>query len=275
LLNPIPFEVLETSKSNNDFLIKHHSVRYVYSSKQLVEKSKLKANSMVFGMAPFTNQYAKKTVYRHLPDSEVQIKGVSNEYLIGKEATKQNFLKYYQDFGTIYLATHSVMNDKYPNQSAILFSTDSDDKLTTEEIYNLKLKNTKLVVLSSCDAGNGLLHQSEGQLSITRAFSYAGCPAVISTLWATQDASTSHLVKLLHHHLEQGLEKDLALQKAKIDFMDSDVGKKFNHPFFWSNLILVGNSEPLFAYNYRRILWIMIGVLLIGLIFFVYKKLGV
>jgi CHAT domain-containing protein len=129
-------------------------------------------------------------------------------------------------------------------------------------------------VLSSCDAGIGQEHQSEGMLSIARAFSFAGCSSIISTLWATNDESASILTQRLHYYLKKGYSKDIALQKAKIDFIEKDFAKKYNHPYFWSNLILIGDDEPVFQNSFSKVP-VIIGVLILlvlGLTYFFYKE---
>ncbi len=271
--NFLPFEVLESGRYINDYLVRKYSFRYVYSGELLINQSQSDKNNTVLGIAPFTqNKSHQKDSFKYLPESEVQIRKVSSNILIDSQATKDGFLKYYQDFGIIYLATHSVVSDINPNESFIVFYPENDFKLSINEIYDLNLTKTNLVVLSSCEAGNGKAHQSEGTLSLARAFSYAGCKSILTTLWATNDASSAYLTERFHHHLTRGEPKDIALQKARLDFFDSDFGKKYNHPFFWGNFNLIGNAEPIFhGYSFRNYAISTIVLLLVVIVIFKFQ----
>lgn len=273
LLNFLPFEVLETKKTANDFLIKNYSVRYVYSAKQITHIPEKPTSVRTFGVAPFDDNTLQSAL-GYLPESGRQVSTIANEALLGKEASKSNFLKYYRDFDIIYFATHSVINYQAPNKSSIFFYPEGDSKLTVEEIYNLKLNNTRMVVLSSCDAGVGKLHQSEGMLSIARAFSFAGCPATVSTYWTTNDESATLLAERMHEYLKKGLPKDIALQRAKLDFINLVYANKYNHPHFWANLVLIGNEEIIFQPSpyYGFFIASLFLSLLTGLFFFLRKR---
>ncbi|PLK42429.1 CHAT domain-containing protein [Emticicia sp. TH156] len=274
LINFLPFEVLESGKTIKDYLIKKYSVEYTYSARQIIEEPKKANYTKTLGLAPFNENKPTNGNLKYLPESEKQVVEIADETLLGEKATKNNFLKHYQSFSILYLATHSFMNDKFPSSSFICFYPKGDSSLTVDEIYTLKLTNTRLVVLSSCDAGIGQEHHSEGMLSIARAFSLAGCSSIISTLWATNDESASLLTRRLHYYLKKGVSKDVALQKAKIDFIEKDFAKKYNHPYFWSNLILIGNDQPVFQESYHYLL-LTLGFLILftsGLIYFFKKK---
>ena len=54
--------------------------------------------------------------------------------------------------------------------------TDIVYKIFAHELYNLQLPKTQLVFLSACETGSGKISQSEGALSLSRAFAFAGCP---------------------------------------------------------------------------------------------------
>ena len=65
--------------------------------------------------------------------------------------------------------------------------------LHTYEIYNLDL-NGELALLSACSTGNGKLQKGEGVLSLARAFTYAGMPSVVMTLWDVEDISSGNII---------------------------------------------------------------------------------
>ena len=147
-------------------------------------------------------------------------------------------------------------------------------KEITEELYNLDLSKTQLVILSACEAGNGKLRAGEGLLSLSRGFSYAGCPAVITTLWKAHDESTAWISTRIHKYLDEGLEKAEAVRMAKIDFRKSNLGKSFDHPYYWANFILIGNDAPLQISFWSKYKWYLIlGLIIIAaLAYYVYLR---
>ena len=78
--------------------------------------------------------------------------------------------------------------------SKLIFAQTKSDKednfLHAYEIYNMQL-TIQLAVLSACETGFGKLERGEGVNSLARAFTYAGCPSVVMSHWAVNDATTS------------------------------------------------------------------------------------
>jgi CHAT domain-containing protein len=153
------------------------------------------------------------------------------------------------------------------------FYPDSADyKLFTNEIYNLSLQNTRLIVLSACEAGRGKLNRGEGVMSLARAFAYAGCPSVITTLWNAQDRSTAFLSERLHEHIKAGEPLDIALQNARIDYFNAPIGKELDHPYYWANFVLIGNYQPIVQQSYWPWLLALAAIVLIIVGYFWVKR---
>lgn len=194
-----------------------------------------------------------------LPFSNKEVSEIGGSIYRDKAATKKKFMENYRDNDIIYFATHAQVDDLDPSKSFIAFYPDSVDyKLYISELYNLSLESTQLVVLSACEAGSGKIQGGEGMLSLARGFAYAGCPAVIATLWNAHDESSAYLSERLHHHLHKGLMKDEALRQAKLDFMNADIGRQLNHLYYWANFILIGDASPV---NSPINWWLWIGII--------------
>ena len=87
----------------------------------------------------------------------------------------------------------------------------------------------------------------EGVISLSRAFSYAGCKSVVTSLWKADEISTSFIAKRIHHYLQKELPIDVALQKSKIDFLESnEIKERDKSPAYWANLVLIGDFHPLY-----------------------------
>lgn len=281
-LNYLPFEVLEKSKGN--YLLHNYYIAYNYSASLWLDNQSVKSkkNTSLLSVAPYANNSILQNPYRDrslgaLPFSENEVDKIGGDIYKNNAATKQKFMEKYRSHGLIHFATHAQIDDQDPAKSFIAFYPDSSGyKLFTEELYNLSLENTQLVVLSACEAGRGSLQKGEGLMSLARGFAYAGCPAVITTLWKAHDKSTAFLAERLHVYLKKGYTKDKALQLAKKDFLTSDIGQEFDHPYYWANFILIGDTSALYAptpvYMYAILVAAILLLLVVGFLWYKNKR---
>jgi CHAT domain-containing protein/tetratricopeptide (TPR) repeat protein len=277
-LNYLPFEVLAPAK--NDYLLKHFAISYAYSSTLLMNEKKEESSPKILALAPFANQTNEGSKFRDkslrtLPASEEEVLGIRGDIYLNEKASKSRFLEEYRSHGIIHFATHAITNDQEPNQSFIAFYPDNQGyKLLTEELYDLDLRKTRLVILSACEAGRGKLQKGEGIISLARAFAYSGCESVMTTLWNAHDETTANISERFHKYLSDGLRKDEALRKAKLDFLDSELGSRYEHPYYWANFVLIGKAES-FEDDTQKWLLVISGLFLMGVLTsYFYKKRG-
>ncbi len=109
--------------------------------------------------------------------------------------------------------------------------------LTAEEVLDLQLAGTELVVLSACETGVGEIRIGEGVYGLRRAFQEAGAQAVLSTLWSISDEGTQHFMKLFYQRFIDGLPPQQALRDTQLEFINS---AQWGHPFFWAPFVMVG-----------------------------------
>jgi CHAT domain-containing protein len=102
---------------------------------------------------------------------------------------------------------------------------------------------TQLLIISACETGHGQLVTSEGVLSLTRGFAYAGCRSIVNSLWKADDASTAAILHRFHVYLQKGDTKSKALRQAKLDYLHSNALHKT--PEYWAHLMLTGDTQPL------------------------------
>jgi CHAT domain-containing protein/tetratricopeptide (TPR) repeat protein len=89
--------------------------------------------------------------------------------------------------------------------------------LTGLGIVDLRLEGLRLCVLSACETGLGALTEGEGVVGLQRAFHVAGCPNVIGSLWAVDDAATTALMTQFYHELRVNQQAPLeALRAAQL-----------------------------------------------------------
>ncbi len=78
-----------------------------------------------------------------------------------------------------------------------------------------------------------------------------------------------------YSYLSDGLGKDLALQKAKTDFL-AQANQLKAHPYFWASYVIIGNTDPieLDEFNENLLIILSAGFLVVLLVFLfkVYRK---
>ena len=259
----LPLELLVSK--NGAYLCEDFSTSYNYSMTFLNQNSPGTSTNELLAFAPFASSSTDK-LFEAIPASKDEVSSLRGEVYIDSRATKQRFIEHAPAKQVVHLATHASANDSLPMQSFIAFypqqQTDTAYKLYEPEIFNLDLRASRLLILSACETGKGKLVHGEGLLSLSRAFSYAGCPSIITSLWKADDQSTAYLSKRVHHYLNNGLPKDVSLQKARLDYLhDNDIATQFKQPHYWSHLLLVGDVSPLRPP--KSYVWLVIGALLL------------
>ena len=139
-----------------------------------------------------------------------------NTVLTGAAATRERFLS--MRARVIHFAGHSVLNERYPMLSRMLFApsrsgADSGSLLATE-ITPERFSGTDVVVLATCDAAAGRPVVGEGAVSMARAFFAAGVPAVVASLWPVDD-DLQTLVQTFHSTLQRERDPARALRAGQ------------------------------------------------------------
>ncbi|HRI22731.1 MAG TPA: CHAT domain-containing protein, partial [Panacibacter sp.] len=235
-----------------------------------------KANGQnALAIAPFAAGNNNSS-YALLRSSEEEIGSfAANEQLVNENATKKNFLSHAADASVIHLATHAVVDYSEPENSYIAFypsgNEDSSYKLFAHELYNQQLFNTQLVFLSACETASGKVSQSEGALSLSRAFAYAGCPNIVTSLWKAEDRSTAYISERFYHYLDKDYTYAEALQQAKKDLLADASMSQYHAPQYWSHLIFIGDVQRTHSSN---MLWFVLAaaVIAIAVLYFVKTK---
>ena len=118
----------------------------------------------------------------------------------GPNATKHRFKKHLGQSRIVHLASHALIEDRQPLLSKIWFQ---GEPLHAYEIYTMPI-DAELMVLSACNTAIGEWERGEGMMGIERAFQYAGCPALVGSLWSIDDEITSVLIQHFFDFLKAG-----------------------------------------------------------------------
>ncbi len=244
----IPFEGL--LDNDNKYLIHNYTFHYQYSAGLMSTYADVahgNSNADFIGFAPTfdgSNQLASLDFTTKEVDAINDLLG--GKSYTGDAATESNFKKLVGEYGIVHVATHAVMDDKDADHSRLHFAAaDSldDGRLHAWELFGMNIP-ASLVTLSACNTGDGRLHKGEGVMSLSRAFAYAGCPSIVTSLWQAQDQSTAMLMRSFYEFLSDGMNKAEALRQAKLKYL-AEADKVKSMPFFWAGFVLVGDDQPL------------------------------
>lgn len=108
-----------------------------------------------------------------------------------------------------------------------------DGILTADEISQMDLSNTELVVLSACETALGDLMGNEDVVGLQRAFKIAGVKQMIVSLWRIPDKETTELMTLFYKNRLNGGSTREALREAQCSMR-----KKYS-PYYWAGFVLV------------------------------------
>jgi CHAT domain-containing protein len=126
------------------------------------------------------------------------------------------------------LAAQNSLNNKYINSS-------NNRILSAEEAESLDLKNTELVILSTCETGLEDNLVGEGLIGLQHAFMIAGAKSIIISLWKIDDASTQKLMTLFYTNwIKNKMIKSDAFYAAKIEMK-----KSYSQPYYWAGFVLL------------------------------------
>lgn len=272
----LPFEMLVNPEG--EYLVENHSITYQYSGK-LLQLNTVENNFSVnnaLGFAPFTTamDLPESSEFDLLPNAAIEMELLKGQVFIGGAATKQQFLNHSANATIIHLATHALSTPHSPDEGFIVFSPAVENHLLyAEELYQLDLQNASLVFLSACDTHQGQVVNGEGLISLSRGFAYAGCDNIISSIWKANDRVTAYLSGVFYGKVKQGFSYPEALQLAKRELLNDPEMAQYQHPYFWANLVFIGNTFEDHSIQTKTIVfWVLLMVVIVSSLIYFRKK---
>lgn len=195
--------------------------------------------------------------------------GIPTKMMIGYEGTEESFKALGgQNLSIIHIATHGFYipendvrrhdrrvvyldnqteNISNPlNYSGLLLSGANyvlkggklpegleDGILTANEITQMDLNNTDLVVLSACQTGVGEIRE-DGVFGIQRGFKKSGVHSLLMSLWNVDDKGTVMMMTRFYQNLMDGYTKQKALQNAQKEMQRNGFSS-----FYWASFVLL------------------------------------
>ena len=128
--------------------------------------------------------------------------------------------------GLVLAGANKVWSDPYAGN-------DNEGVLTAQEVTQLDMTKTKLVVLSACETGLGDIKGSEGVYGLQRAFKMGGVKYIIMSLWQVPDKETVEFMEMFYTKLLKEKNIRLAFSETQIEMR-----KKYD-PYYWAAFVLI------------------------------------
>jgi CHAT domain-containing protein/Flp pilus assembly protein TadD len=263
-LRYIPLAAL--SPDGKSYLVeKYQNVILTPQTRDDVGDSNIVWNALGMGVST-----AQSVVYPDFPDNPVKLDALpaveselktvirenganENGILNGKRFLNENFtLKNLTDslsrqtvdgkkeFSVVHLASHFRLADNWTNSFLLI---GNGKILTLEQISHapqIDFTNVELITLSACNTADGDFTNGGEVDSLAGLIQIKNGKAVLATLWAVEDESTSKLMSNFYRFRQENPTKTKAeaIQHAQKNLLSE---KSFAHPVYWSPFILIGN----------------------------------
>lgn len=143
-----------------------------------------------------------------------------------------------QNYRIVHVASHGFFGGS-PDENFIM----AYDKILNMNLLEEFIKPkqfadlpVELLTLSACQTAEG---DDRSPLGLSGVALKSGARSVLGSLWPVSDTATQVLLSSFYEKLDRpGTSKAKALQQAQLELIKT---KEFNHPFYWSAFILVGN----------------------------------
>lgn len=279
ILFTLPFEILQV---NGKLATEFYNFRYTSNLGFIhYDSDKASPSENIHIYAP---HYSNTPTVSEVRDKPSFLKGASNEaktistlfpskLFNDTDLTKSEFINTVGDAKLLHLAMHADVNTDYPELSRLLFSNDlekEDEHLYLEELYGLSL-SAELAILSACNTGMGI--EKNGNLeSFQRAFTFAGVPATVASLWEVPDMPTEQIMVIFYQNLKAGQTKSEALRNAKLSFRNNNAGNKLAAPYFWAGFVVYGSDTPVSDKPFSTLTFVLIAAIATPIIWYRRRK---
>ncbi|RLD40080.1 MAG: hypothetical protein DRI89_12760 [Bacteroidetes bacterium] len=192
------------------------------------EFKKMASNSTILHIATHGFFYPdpaeiQKEIAENVEYGEVSFRGGSRGFGVNSFVKNRNPL---MRSGLVFYGA----NDVWSKQNE---GSNDDGVLTAQEVANIDMRKTDLVVMSACETGLGDIKGSEGVYGLQRAFKMAGVDFIIMSLWQVPDKETEEFMTLFYKKLLK--QKDI---KQAFVTTQTKMRKKYD-PYFWAAFVLI------------------------------------
>lgn len=276
----LPFESLISSNAKEEiinfsglpYLVHNYCISYALSGSLAFSNREISYRKpQVVAFAPGIGKLSgsdNETLEKARDEIDVAAQLFPGSFYYDSDATKAKFLQYNTGNDILHFAMHSNRGSFIELEGSLEFYPDgSDNKLWGYEISFLDIESP-LVVLSGCNTGLGKINSAEGVFSLSRNFMEAGAESIIQTLWSVDDGASSSIIQEFYKNIAKGRKKNISLHRAKKDYL-AGVSPFFAHPYYWSGIQLLGNTDAIVKSKSNRALATALLLIALVLAYFV------
>lgn len=230
----LPFAALYDRRAGQ-YLIEQRTVTIAPSATLLLRNSMPKSREVRVGSPVLSIGVSPAGAHRgaflpRLPYAEREARTVASIYpdsllLIGRSATRQNFLGLSVSSGVIHFAGHAVVDLDAPRRSVLLFSRAADDTLeplSLGELFDAGAAHARLVVLSACRTQDSLADDREGLLGLAGAFVAGGVREILASPLDVDDSVSPSVMAAFHRRYRVEQSAGPAFRDAVLDLLHSN-----------------------------------------------------
>jgi CHAT domain-containing protein len=219
----------ETQKINKILKKGKADVNYFSNTTATEEEFKLMAsNSNILHIAthgffyPDPNEIQKEEEAK-VEEGDIAFRGGSRGFGVESFVENRNPL---MRSGLVFAGANDVWSKQNKGNT-------DDGVLTAQEVSNIDMRKTDLVVMSACETGLGDIKGSEGVYGLQRAFKMAGVDFMIMSLWQVPDKETEEFMTTFYTKL-------LKLKNIKQAFAQTQKEMRTKYdPYFWAAFVLI------------------------------------
>jgi CHAT domain-containing protein len=204
------------------------------------------SNILVSGLSESVQGFSSLPCAEYEKDTLQKLYGLYNDShipLFNETFTYPNMQKNIHD--TQYSIVHIASHGQFKSNLDKTFLLTYDDKLSLDRLEKLirrstsQQKQVELLTLSACETAVG---NDRAALGLAGVALKAGAKSALASLWKVDDAATPAIVIEFYKQLaNQRFSKAQALQKAQKKMLNDRKYRQFQHPYYWSAFLLIGN----------------------------------
>ncbi|MCD9186275.1 MAG: CHAT domain-containing protein [Pyrinomonadaceae bacterium] len=250
-LYKLPFAALVNKKTKR-FMVEDFTILYSPSANVFIKttenaksKENIKDESLLAVGNPQFDANENPNL-NDLPSAGIEARKIAefypkNDLFIGSKATKEAVMENISEKNIFHFAGHYVTNvDSTPNSKILLAKTSSDSDLQLSELVSLRLKASKIVILSACDTNGEKVFQGEGAIGIAQSFLAIGAPVVVASNWKVDSETAKDLMIAVHRNRKLGMMNvSEALRQAQLEMLRNNQ-EILHSPYFWAAFSVIG-----------------------------------
>ncbi|HEV2828663.1 MAG TPA: CHAT domain-containing protein [Pyrinomonadaceae bacterium] len=259
ILNYLPYEAL-ISPTSGRYVIEDYLLELTPSAGIFLDCSKIahdKGGAREEKLLSIGNpDFDRKLMpaLSNLPAAAREAESIARNYpshrlLVGSNATPRQIKTEIVHSDVTHFAAHYVVDPRSEMLSELILAKEpvrgnknetSQSVLRAYEIYQLKLPQTRLVVLSGCQTGVEQQYRGEGAVGLAYPFLSARVPLVVASLWAVDSESTADLMIDFHEGRRlHGLPTAAALRQAQLHMLHGP-NERYHQPYYWASFVTIG-----------------------------------